>query len=138
MIIESITETSCCGMDELHGFYANGEARIDWMYSFYSIINAYYASPNLSAILVFTGSENQKKDRGSPFAFSRWLHRQGETVVQTRKVKNSNSGNKIQAFLWTPSAKFRKKFEAYFEKQKQEEKEIKNDENRIIRYNDYW
>jgi len=64
--------------------------------------------PTLPAIILFTGAGYQKREKCSPFSFAKWLKDKGESIVKTTPVTNENTGSRLTAFLWTPSAKFRK------------------------------
>jgi hypothetical protein len=67
-------------------------------------------NPGYSGIYSFSGAEWQKNKFCSAYNLAKWLREKGETVVCTPEVRNPNSGEKIQAFYWSPSSRFKRKY----------------------------
>lgn len=129
MSITSSEGTSCCGMNELSGFYNGGRRKDKWLHAI--LMCEDYDDGRLQGIYVFTGAE-QQRGSSSPFSFARWLEKQGEELVKTKPTVNPNSKNKITAFLWAPSEAFRKRYEEF----RKEEEEKDNEES--DRYDHYY
>lgn len=58
---------------------------------------------------VFACQEDKTRSTWGPQQFADWLKKKGEKVTSTAYILNYSSGNKIKAFYWSPSLKFRKK-----------------------------
>lgn len=118
MYIEGVRSTNCCGMVELYGFYSVYSYREkSWWEALLKVMEDDGFDAALPAIFLFSGSSDQREDEiNSPFVFAKWLESQGQSVVNTKSVLNSNSGNHIQAFLWTPTRKFRTTYKEIYNK----------------------
>jgi len=95
-----------CGMAVIYGFH--GEKR-PTNTAIREKIQAELGDGHIS-IVAFSGNEIQEKDKWGPKQFADWLKNQGEKVTKTAKVLNHGTGRLIQAFYWSPSLKFRKKY----------------------------
>lgn len=118
--IESIRRGSngCCGISELYGFeewvYKKepNVADTEWLLTLYNTLRRSGVSVEFfGPIVLFSGNDIQGTFKFSPHGLAKWLLSKGEKVVNSSKVRNNNST--IQAFLWTPSAKFRARLKRF-------------------------
>lgn len=93
-----IQDTYCCGVKELDGISAFRSAK-QVMGEFYNEITNNFNCP---PIILFTGVS--KKGYAQKLKLYIKRNKLG-AVVNTKPVKNPNSGNLIEAFLWTVNYK---------------------------------
>jgi hypothetical protein len=111
---------TCCGIYELYGFsfaayeYSKEKEPLtdeEWFYALSTVWD--YRTINLPPIVLFSGTRRQEKGVFGPQQFANWLHDRNECVDWTAQVPNTNTRNKIRAYLWTPSKEFNKKYKRF-------------------------
>jgi hypothetical protein len=126
-LINEAVHTSCCGMDELINFEGSSKggkiSDEEWIAS---IVYAYdeelsWGDKRIAPLILFSGASYQKDRISGPWVFAAWLEKQGENIVKSGYRKNPNSGNNVQAWLWTPSARIKKLVTDYYKKNIEEQ-----------------
>jgi len=125
LIIECFSSgtSGCCGIDELYGFLEDLGPRSkpptddEWLSCFSQVLYNEDQGLSFGPIILFSGNEQQGRYKFSPQALAAWLSQQGEKVAVSEIVKNNNSGQMIQAFLWTVSNDFRVRLTEFRDKE---------------------
>lgn len=120
----------CCGM-EFHHFYPESTIEhgsvvkkdnpfsYEWFLKHVKLPEKQAKQHNtpymLKSLVLFSASENQKKQPYSSYALVQWLKGIGEQITESPWINNYSSSYKIQCYIWNPSEDFRKKLHAAYE-----------------------